>query len=485
MRVPLIDYREKVPDEDKKILDSVVKNTDHLLEMLDELLGVSQIESGQLKLESTSFNLAALLSQIKLNFAPLFSQKSIQLNWTTQLSQDYFYGDEGKLTIVLNNLLKNAFSNTPENGWVKLDLSLSNELNITVSNKGKQIPEKDLPHIFERFYRAGTSSYSGTGIGLAWSKQIVELHQGTIAVDNSNEGQVSFSVQLPVLTSQSEISTSNLANANGLDVAPNNLPKNGIDHDFPHILVVEDNLEMRELLHTILKSDFKLDFAENGKIGEEMATQLQPDLIISDVMMPEKDGFELLKSLKENFSSSHIPIVLLTARGDSKSRIIGLNQDADDYIGKPFDPNELKARVNNLLRQRVHLHKLFSENPLLFSKDVKCTPIDADFIDRARKILEDHYSDGDFAVDEFCRELAFNKTGVNQKLNALANQSTAEYIRNFRLEKAAGMLIETNASITGIATDTGFNHVQVFNKSFKKKFDRTPTVFRAENKFKL
>ena len=341
-----------------------------------------------------------------------------------------------------------------------------------------------MPYIFERFYRAKKANYSGTGIGLTWTKQIVELLEGNIEVDNSKKNQVTFSVTIPnlnnplIIALEEQRQQHNEVNALDINEEAGNLSDSF--ESLPHILVVEDNIEMQELLANVLKSNFKLDFAANGEIGEKKAIQLQPNLVLSDIMMPVKDGFELLTALKENFNTSHIPVVLLTARSDSKSRIVGLNQDADDYIEKPFDPVELKARVNNLLRQRKHLHKLFSENPLIYSEEIKCTPIDADFIDRARKILELHFANGDFSVNSFCQGLALNRTSVNYKIKALTNQSIAEYIKNFRLEKAVKMLIETNDSILEIATDSGFNNPQVFNKSFKKKFKNTPSLFRSE-----
>ena len=474
IRVPLQRLKQKASAEEQVTYDSMLRNTDHLLGMLDEMLGISRLKTDQLQLQMSDFNLATLLSQIKLNFAPLFEERNIQFDWDITLNQDHFYGDEHKLNIVISNLLSNAFNNTHENGWVSCSIDLSQSLNIIVSNLGDAIEENDLLHIFERHYRANSNKYKGEGIGLALSKQIVELHHGTIEAANQ-PSTVVFSVNIPAKEHIETLVSSLNGKPNG-----QNTNKKTSGETLPHVLVVEDNLEMQSLLQTTLNAHFQLSFANNGEIGEQMAVELQPDLVLSDVMMPEKDGFELLQSLKENFNSSHIPVILLTARGDSKSRITGLNHDADDYVSKPFDAEALIARIHNLLRQRQHLHKLFSENPLLYSKDIKCTPLDADFVDRARKILEKFSSDGDFAVEEFCRELALNRTSVNTKIRALTNQSVAKYIKNFRLEKAVKLLLETNAGISAICTDSGFNSIQVFNKAFKKKYNMTPSVYRSE-----
>ena len=482
IRVPLQQLKNSASGEDKPAINSIMKNTDYLLEMLDEIFNVAQMEFSQLKLKPSDFNLAALLSRIKLNFAPLFSEKKIQFDWNVQLNRDHFYGDESKLNIVISNLLKNAFSNCNEGAWVKCDINLDESLDIKVSNQGKPIDEKDLPHLFERYYRADNAKYKGTGIGLSWSKQIIELCSGTIDVKNVSEDEVSFNVNIPISNEKgSTLINSNNLNSEQLSnngISDIDLPIDIFQQDLPHILVVEDNIEMQNLLENVLKADFRLDFAENGQIGEEMAIERQPDLVLSDVMMPEKDGFELLNSLKNNFHSSHIPVVLLTARGDSASRITGLNQDADDYVSKPFDANELKARINNLIRQRLHLHKLYSENPFLYSKEVNCSEIDAEFIDKARQILEKHYSNGEFDVKQFCTELALNRTSVNTKIKALANQTTAEFIKNFRLQRAVKLLVETQLGIAEISMETGFNNQQIFNKAFKKKFMSTPSEYR-------
>ena len=475
IRVPLQHYSEQALQSDKPVFDSILKNTDYLLEMLDELIDVSRMDLDKPNLQITTFNLSTFLSQIKLNFSPLFSDKNLRFDWNTRLMNDLFVGDEGRLKIVINNLLKNAFENSINHGWISCNIELSDVLKIEVANAGKNIDANKLPYIFDRFYRAEENNYSGAGIGLAWSKQIVEMHNGTISVNNKISDQVSFCVQLPI----KNIPSNSLVASSLSRIKPTNKDALPLTADSPRLLIVEDNLEIQELLNKVLKNEFQLEFAKNGVIGEEMAVQLQPDLVLSDIMMPLKDGFELLKSLKENFNTSHIPVILLTARDDTDSRIIGLNQNADDYIGKPFDVAELKARINNLLRQRLHLHKLFSENPLLFSKEINCTALDADFIDKARNVLEKHYSNGDFTVNLFCMELGLNRTSVNNKLKALTNHSTASYIRNFRLEKALKMLIENKLTIKEISIDTGFNSIQVFNKAFKNKFETTPTVYRA------
>lgn len=486
IQVPIKSIKERAVDADKQRLDSVLDHTNDLIKMMDNLLDLSKMELGVINLEITIFNLSHFFSKLHANFAPLFREKNVMLYWDVNIRELFFQADKNRLEIVLNNLLKNAFNHVPEGGWVRLAVEEKGGVSISVTNSGEQILEKDLPHIFERYYRADESRYSGAGIGLALSKQITELHGGKIGVNNEQEKQVAFIVDLPGCTFSDQMT--NLVPEKedfGQDQVSIREESSLSELDIPHILVVEDNVEMRELIRDTLKKDFKLSFSDNGLDGEKKAELLQPDLVLSDVMMPQKDGFELLKALKENFNSSHIPVILLTARADSSSRIKGYEQDADDYIAKPFDPKELISRIHNLLRQRRNLHKLFSENPLLYAKKAKCSDLDKKFLFDAGVILEQNFADGSFSVEQFCRALASNRTSVNIKLKALINQSTASYIKNYRLSKAEKMLFETEASISEVYVDCGFNTPQAFNKAFRKKYNCSPSEYRNTLKDKV
>ena len=248
------------------------------------------------------------------------------------------------------------------------------------------------------------------------------------------------------------------------------------------LLIVEDNLEIRNLLGSTLAPEFEIITANDGEKGEALALKHQPDIVLSDVMMPKKDGFELLGALKTNINSSHIPAVLLTVKADAQSKITGLNQDADDYIAKPFNPQELIARLQNLIRQRKQLQKLFNQNPLVHVKGIKCSDIDDAFFTKARTILAKNYQNGDFSVSDFCVELTLNRNSVHNKIMAFTNDNTSRYIKNFRLEKAAQMLMETTIAISDIYIKNGFNSSQAFNKAFKERFKITPTAFREEKR---
>ncbi|MFT5823074.1 MAG: signal transduction histidine kinase/DNA-binding response OmpR family regulator [Crocinitomix sp.] len=488
IKVPIENLKNRENNADKALLDGVLHNADELLKMVDELLELGKMTSGEVELNESVFNLEHLFTPIRSNFKFLFIEKRIVFDWNNSLPKLAYRGDENRLKIVLNNLLKNAYSHTSNKGTVSCQIKQveNGGVHIIVTNTGDNIAREDYPYIFDRYYRANEEKYVGNGIGLSLCKEIIELHGGKIYVDNSLENSVSFHVELPPNRIVQKLhETVEPEIKQGLDQTKIDSTKLILETDgiLPHLLVVEDNAEMRDLIAVSLKGDFRISFAENGEIGEQKAIENQPDLIISDVMMPVKDGFELLNILKNNFETSHIPIILLTAKAGSESRIQGLDQDADDYLVKPFNPKELKARVNNLVRQREQLQKLFTENPLHFiSKSSSISKLDADFLKNAQLILDTNYSNGDFTVNEFCQELALNRNSVHIKIKTYTGEGTATYIKNFRLKKVIHLLDETKKSIADICFECGFNSSQAFNQIFKKEFKLTPGQFRNRKK---
>lgn len=485
IKVPVQIMMDRLPSEEKPLLDGILTNTDELLKMVDELLELAKITKGEFQLNESIFNLHHFFASIKTNFKSLFKEKKIDLHWANSLPNLSFNGDEYRLKIVLNNLLKNAYYHTAEGGKVtcKIAYSLKFGIQIEVTNTGKNIDSKDFPHLFDRYYRGSETEYTGNGIGLSLCKQIVDLHHGIIEVDNTIENSVTFRVELPQsrIIEEKELfiePDAILPNEHASILKPNQNPNSHL----PLLLIAEDNAEMRNLLATILQNEFRLLFAENGEVGEQMAIENQPDLIISDLMMPVKDGFELLNALKKNFETSHIPIILLTAKAGSDSRIQGLDQDADDYLVKPFNKEELKSRIFNLLRQRKKLQKLYLENPLRFIKrDNLISKLDSEFLEKVQSILESNYSNGDFTVNEFCKELALNRNSVHIKIKNYTGKGTGEYIRNYRLSRALTMLMESRMSIADISIACGFNSSQAFNQIFKKEFEVTPGQYRKNN----
>ncbi|GEM_PF-6912069 len=484
IQVPLQQHLKSVDVKHQGMIRSVLNNTDELLEMVDEILEMSKIESGHTILKKTDFSLSLLCSQVKASFDPVFARKSIEFELEHSLGNVSIHADRHRLIMVVNNLLKNAASHTPAGGRVRLlihsDEHIDDRIHIRVSNTGKMIPEEEQQRVFDRYYRADDIRYNGHGIGLALTRQIVELHGGEIEVASSEGDETVFHLHFPTTISEDLPSHSIQSAATPLE-ASDVLQSQKQNSDLvtqPHVLVVEDNAKMRALLEDVLANDFRLSFAEDGARGIELAKELQPDLIVSDVMMPNVNGMELLKALKTNIETSHVPILLLTALADAENRVQGFEEDADDYISKPFDANELRARIWNLLRQRRHLQKLFFQNPLLIQAESNYSPLDADFLKRASEVVEANYERGEFGVPEFCAELALNRNSVHNKLKALTGQSASQFIKSYRLAKASEMLITTEASIISIGERSGFNSPQAFNKAFRALFGLTPSAFR-------
>lgn len=485
IQVPVKEYLKDPVANDSSTLNAVVNNSEHLLQMIDEMLELSKMESGHFTLHPSSVSLAVMTQQLEASFKPLFATKEIAFNVENNIPEASIFVDHSRLKMALNNLLKNAYHHSDDKARVMLMLKIFGKkgIHITISNTRHKPLGFDEVKIFERNYRENENSYKGSGIGLAFSKQIVEKHGGTLEVDTSNEGFTDFHLKLPDVTlsledgDYSEMSASDqfIPLKESLDF------RDGVSSGLkPNILVVEDHEEMRQLLHSVLADDFNIWLAKDGEEGEDLAIHKQPDLIISDVMMPNVDGLELLKSLKSNPDTSHIPVILLTAKAGDENKAIGFDVDADDYIEKPFDPTLLKSRLSNLIRQRKSLQKSFLHNPFLLAAQVKCSSLDQDFLSRAQQILEENYDNGEFSVTYFCNELALNRNSVHNKLKAFADQSTSQFIKNFRLSKAVQLLLETHNSIVEIGERTGFNSSQAFNKAFKEKFKITPSDYRKK-----
>lgn len=486
IQVPVKNYLKKVAKEDRPVFQSVLNNTNQLLQLIDEILELSQLESGHLTLQKSRFELREFIVQLKAGFEPLFKQKDIAFKVVNEGLDWSVEADHNRLKMVANNLLKNAYHHCPEKGTIALKLERNNgsnsqQFSFSVFNTGSAIPVERARRIFDRHYRGTPNGYTGNGIGLALSRQIVELHGGELKLDQSQRGKTGFRALFPstLLHKSGELTPKN----NDAAIKEESIVLNAteaIDHR-PHVLIVEDHKEMQSLLVDLLQDDFKLHIAQDGVEGEQMALEHQPHLILSDVMMPNKDGFELLQSIKNNVQTSHIPIVLLTARVDIDSKIKGFDQDADDYIGKPFDPDGLKSRIHNLLRLRKQQQEQWLQNPFSISNGKDFTTLDQVFLKKATQVLEENYSDGKFTLMDFCSALALNRNSVHNKLKALTNQSTAQFIRNFRLNKALTLLSDETISMVAIGERTGFNSPQAFNKAFRERFQMTPTTYRKQN----
>ena len=471
-------------------LDIMKMNALRLLDLINQLLELSKLESGSLKLKATEGNIIPVIKGIVMSFESIAETKQIEL--TTESAEDEIniYYDREKLEKVLINLLSNAIKFTPDKGHIHVELlKMGSNLEIHVLDSGLGIPKEDLDFIFDRFYQSdNTSGYAGTGIGLALARQLIELHHGSIRVKSEEGHGTEFIIQLPMGNTHlavSEIESNDIGEDLSDSIAAENHPaeevliKEILEGDEgiaqkPLLLLIEDNLDVRNYIVEILEPDFELLQANNGEEGIDLSVKTIPDIIISDVMMPGKDGYEVCASLKQNEKTSHIPIILLTAKVSSEDKIQGLENQADDYVTKPFVPKELLVRVHNLIDSRRKLREKFQRELILKPNEVSLNSIDEQFIKRLLKIMEEHIGDEKFGVEQLAREVGMSRSQIHRKMIALSNQSPNHFIRTFRLTRAMELIKKKTATASEIAYQVGFSSPSYFTKCFREAYGYPP-----------
>jgi DNA-binding response OmpR family regulator/nitrogen-specific signal transduction histidine kinase len=498
---------------DKKIvkeLSLVERNASKLLQMVNQLLDLSKLEAGKMKKSIIVGDIARSIRIIASSFNSLAKYKSITYKKVFILDNLVTDFNENHLEKILNNVLSNAFKFTQEQGKVTLlfdFLNIQHEtmkpdsislekisgIKFTIRDTGVGIDQSALPHIFDRFYQEEGSSnrnYEGTGIGLALAKDLVELYNGEINVKSEIGWGTEITIILP-LEKVYAIDESYAADEVKQKV-PNKISDDHISSDDDQIeevhkttnsengilLVVEDNIDLREHIRDLLQPDYNILEAENGVAGLNIAIEQVPDLIISDVMMPEMDGIELTGNLKKDQRTSHIPIILLTAKSSMEDKLTGLKTGADEYLAKPFDAEELKVRIENLIQIRTHLQSQFSNDPQLSKISTGLTQ-EEQFLKKAKTVIDINIENDQFSVEDLSSELGMSRVQFHRKIKALTNQSTTSFIRTIRLEKAKELLAQGNYNVTEVAYMVGFSSQSYFTKSFQKHFGTPPSNFQG------
>lgn len=472
-------------------LDLIQRNTDRLIELVNQTLDLSKIENGHMAFHPRRTKFYDLAKDVCNSFLNLSEKRNIAIHLIDQSESITADIDVSKMEKVLMNLISNAFQHTLDGGEITLLIEPSeirktsikaSALQVSVSDSGKGINPEHLEHLFDRFYQVNTLEGKGSGIGLTLSKEIIEMHSGSIKVESTIEVGTTFIFTIPIKQEKQYSETETTP------VSPSTFPSTILPHienvtdlitpEKKVVLVVDDNPDMVQHLTEILSPLYNIITASNGNEALKQAKNNHIDLIVSDVMMPGQDGYEITHILKTQFATSHIPIVLLTAKASHDSKLIGLDTGADDYLTKPFHAPELLSRINNLILQRKQLRKLFTNNSIssdpLPSNHQK---VDEAFLEKVQSITETNLSKPEFTVEKFCTDLALNRTSVHLKLKALTGMSASQYIKFIRLKKAAELIKEGNESMTNIAEMVGFNSRQTFNKSFKEQFNMTPSEF--------
>lgn len=471
------------------------KNAKTLLSLINQLLDLSKIEAGSMDLRTENLNIVSFLKNVFFSFESMATSKNINLQFYSPHSKLITSFDSEKMEKVFNNLISNAIKFTHSGGKIKVAIEKTSEslIEIHVEDNGIGIPADRINRIFDRFYQVDNSSsreYEGTGIGLALTKELVELHKGNITVKSEESTGTCFIVELPADPGvQPESADGNYINKESVILAEtlshpqsnDELIKNeNIDlaNGKEIILVVEDNHDVRKYIAEQLEHNYHLLEAEDGLEGFEMAQLYQPDLIITDVMMPRKDGYQLSAELRNEEKTSHIPIIMLTAKASMDNKIEGLETGIDDFLTKPFNVKELSTRIRNLIKQRKELRKRFSKSTVIKPSDVSAISVDQEFIQKILKIIEEHFEDENFSVGDLAEKVNMSVSQLNRKLNSLIDQPAGQLIRSLKLNRAADLIKNNAGSISEICYKLGFSDQAYFSRAFKKQFGCNPREYR-------
>lgn len=491
----------------KKQLGIMRKNASRLLDLINQLLDLSKLESGKLELKVIERNIIPVIKGITMSFHSLAESKNIDLKIESENDNLILYFDQDKIEKILTNLLSNAFKFTPDHGQIIVKVKTisssgqpekTGALAITVMDNGKGISKNNINYIFDRFYQTDNSlikENEGTGIGLALTKELVELHHGTISA-SSEEGEgtaITFQLSLGKDHFENEEIFSALEAGKTKIITETEMPSitselereveelSETDNQKPIILLVEDNEDVRSYIKETLNTAYRILEAGDGKEGIARAIEHIPDLIISDVMMPIMDGNEVCKNLKQDEKTSHIPIILLTAKASMESRIEGLETEADDYLTKPFVPKELLARVHNLIVSRKKLRERYNREVILKPADIAINSVDEVFLERLMKVVEDNLENEHFSVEKLGKDVGMSRSQIHRKLQALTNQSASQFIRSFRLQRAMELIKKNAGTISEIGYQVGFGSPSYFNKCFLQLYGYTPGEIRNQD----
>ncbi|NOX18388.1 MAG: response regulator [Chlorobi bacterium] len=480
------------------------RNARKLLGLINQLLCLSKLESGAMTLNAVRRDIVPILKGVLNSFESSANAKNIKFEFISKRNTIKLNFDVNKMEQIIVNLISNAIKFTPAGGKISVAVndSENNFVRISVKDDGVGIPEDRIENIFDRFFQVDSSQarkYEGTGIGLALTKELVELHRGTISVksriDKGSEFIFDIPTNLPASENPEEFREASADYvAQGIidaeiyergkktaEAEVKKIRKLKKEKTISKILIVEDNNDVRNYLKSYLEDDYEITEAFNGAEGIKAAVNEIPDLIVSDVMMPILDGYELCENLKKDMRTSHIPIILLTAKAEDIDKITGLKTGADDYLIKPFNSEELLTRINNLIEQRKKLQEKYKKE-ISFSfnaadPDDESLSVDERFLKKAFAIIETNIAESAFSVDDFSKELFMSRVNLYRKLKALINQTPSEFIRTVRLKRAAQLLKQNAGNITEITFQTGFTSTAYFSKRFREQYGLTPSEF--------
>jgi len=490
------------------------KNTDYLLRLINQLLDFRKMDQGKMDLNLSKSDIVEFIKNIGEPFQFLSNKKNIEFTINASKDSILSWFDPDAIEKIINNLLSNAFKFTPNEGFINLvvydgedfnqpkdiweDFDKSKYIVIQIKDSGPGIPAHRIQHIFKRFYTEidipKKADIKGSGIGLSFTKKLVKLHQGKIKVKSDSENGSTFFVWLPkekelynnktginfheVFESSSFI-TKEEADSHAIslmdDIIDQNISRSR--SKLPILLIIDDNADIRSFIKKGFGEKYYIYEAENGLIGLEIANKIMPNIVITDLMMPVMDGIEFCNKIKSSQKTSHIPIVMLTAKTSQENEIEGLKTGADEYVRKPFDLELLELKISNILKHRKELRKRFNREITLQPNEVTVTSSDEIFLQNAIKIVEKHMMNSEFSVEMLVNEMNMSRSNLYLKTKELTGLSSSEFIRNIRLKRAVQLFETSDLSVKEIMYMTGFNTASYFSKCFKKQFGVIPSKY--------
>ncbi|MEL6650905.1 MAG: ATP-binding protein, partial [Bacteroidota bacterium] len=464
-----------------------------LLRMVNQLLDLSKIDAGSAKLELVHGDVVAYLKYLTESFDSMAATKKIQIQFRAKPQEIKMAFDEVKLQHVIYNLLSNAIKFTPPGGVIQVVVvteSLRGQpcLNFSVQDNGTGIAAEELPYIFDRYFQSDRKQDrkgQGTGIGLALTKELIGLMKGEIAVESKLGEGTTFKVKIPVQLNQSVQLSDAVADSMPeailvpLPPSQEQFAESRAGKDLVRLLIIEDNMDVCLYIESLLSDHYTIQTASNGQLGIEKALETIPDIIISDVMMPEKNGFEVCQRLKSDVRTSHIPIILLTAKAEQSSKLSGLQYGADAYLLKPFDKAELLIRLQKLVEIRRVLHDKYRGNGVLAAPENIELSLEDTFLSSLRHATTLHMSKPEMTLALIAKDMNMSSMQLYRKLKAIANITPSLFVRAVRLKRAAQLLQSTDLNVSEVAYEVGFNDPAYFSRAFKDEFGQSPSDFKS------
>lgn len=480
----------------RTMLEMVQRNTRILIQLVGEILDFRKVQNNKAELHLNRFYLQHELTTWTEDFRTVAARRGITIRVDVSGVEDdaVLIADRDKMEHMYFNIMSNALKYTPDGGCITTTLLHHDHCyTLRIADTGKGIPTEELPHLFERFYQA-KGAIGGTGIGLSLVKAYIDMHRGSVHAESAEGKGTTFVIELPDsqpgydpakdapaatqaekgLVDDNYIATDTTAQ----EAAERITNAEDFDAERPLVLIIDDNNGMRAYLRSILQDKYNVSEATNGEQGLEKARREVPKLVVCDVMMPVMDGLEFTKRLKEDTATSHIPVVLLTARSLSEQRKEGYDTGADSYITKPFSGQVLLSRIENLLRSRIMLRSVFAGDKQETDEEEKLNEADKTFVGRLRTAIQENLGDSDFSVERLGEEIGLSRVQLYRKVKALTGQTPVELLRKARLTKARQLLEKTEKSVSEIAYEVGFTSPSYFNKCFKDEFDINPSSLR-------